>query len=156
MTAFADRGGWWVAGQVVVIFLAVWAFVAVGPRLDPPAALRWAVAAPLLAAAGWLWFGGLWALGTALTPFPEPLSDAGLITRGPYRWVRHPIYGAIVIGATALAVLRPGLWPLLAALALFAYFSTKAAFEERRLLARYPEYADYRREVRGRVLPFVG
>ena len=36
-------------------------------------------------------------LGTALTPTPVPIRGAGLRTGGAYRYVRHPIYSAVLL-----------------------------------------------------------
>ena len=67
---------------------------------------------PWLAIGYWLWLevaGGLiavWALATMpprqLRVFPEVATGAQLIRRGPYRWVRHPMYLSVLVTALAL------------------------------------------------------
>ena len=84
------------------------------------------------------------ALGPSLTPFPTPASRARLVTRGPFRLVRHPIYvgGTLVFAGLSLAF---SAWALLGTGALALFWLAKARHEERLLLERFPEYADYRR-----------
>jgi protein-S-isoprenylcysteine O-methyltransferase Ste14 len=78
----------------------------------------------------------------------------GLVTTGPYRFVRHPIYAAILLfvwtGVAANWSLRA------AALGLVATAMTvlRMLFEEALVIQQYPEYADYARRTR-RVIPFI-
>ena len=64
------------------------------------------------------------------------------IVQGIYRHLRHPMYsGAMLI----LLAMPQQTWNgLHLALAICAYFIIGARFEERRMLAAHPEYADYR------------
>ena len=41
------------------------------------------------------------------------------------------------------------------AIALFVFFDLKSRYEEKRLLRRFPDYVEYRREVGKRLIPFV-
>ena len=74
---------------------------------------------------------------------PEPKAGATLVTRGPYRWVRHPMYVALLLGMAAVAAqahspVQPLLWVVLAVALNF-----KAALEERLLATQWPDYAAY-------------
>lgn len=102
--------------------------------------LGFAVAAVGLAIAAW----GGWALRRSLTPFPTPAPDAQLVQGGPFRFLRHPIYvgGTLVFAGVSVAV---SAWGLIGTSALGLFWIAKARHEERLLLERYPEYADYRR-----------
>jgi protein-S-isoprenylcysteine O-methyltransferase Ste14 len=97
---------------------------------------------------------GLVALGRALTPFPHPREGAQLVTRGVYRFVRHPVYTGLLVGAFgwALAWLSGAGVAYSALLAVF--FDRKARREERWLRSRLPEYAAYERRVR-RFIPRI-
>lgn len=74
---------------------------------------------------------------------PEPKAGARLATRGPYRWIRHPMYSALMLAAAAVVVARPGLATLAGAAVLSAVLVAKALREERGLLAVDPGYRDY-------------
>ena len=93
-------------------------------------------------------------LGRGFTPYPKPLDTGELVETGPYRVVRHPVYGGgllfflgyslfssvpAVIGTAGLAVV----WAL------------KARVEEGFLAERYPGYHRYAERVRHRLIPFV-
>lgn len=148
-----SRGGAWVAGQFALI-AAIFVVAALSPGWSNGDTIRWAVAGTLGAGALTL---GVWsarALGPALTPFPRPREDVELVAAGPYRFVRHPIYTAVGLGAVALAV-GTSPWALIPAGALLALFDLKATREERWLEALGPAYDTYRRRVRWRFLPFV-
>lgn len=85
---------------------------------------------------------------------PEPRADGRLVCHGPYRWVRHPMYSAVLLLAAGAAV-RLASWPgLLLWIALVAVLVAKARLEERWLLQRYPAYAGYRKHT-WRLLPGV-
>jgi protein-S-isoprenylcysteine O-methyltransferase Ste14 len=100
---------------------------------------------------------GAWAartLGASLTPFPQPRADARLVTRGPFALVRHPIYLGGALFLVGCSLVRS--WVALALSAmLLVLWALKARVEERHLLERFPEYRDYCRSVRFRLLPFL-
>ena len=76
---------------------------------------------------------------------PEPKAGARLVTAGPYRWVRHPMYlGSVAIGLGA-CVAGPQVWRIVAWLVLSATLVAQARREEAGLLREFPGYADYRR-----------
>jgi protein-S-isoprenylcysteine O-methyltransferase Ste14 len=90
---------------------------------------------------------GLWAaarLGRGLTPSPLPNGQVGLVTRGPYRWVRHPMYTAVMAIAAAIAIRAGSIAVIAQTGALVVLFNVKARWEEDRLAATFPGYAAYR------------
>ena len=77
-----------------------------------------------------------------------------LVTSGPYRYVRHPIYSGIMLAMIGSAVTESPLWMLLFAL-YFAYFLFSARSEEKTMLAQFPEtYPAYRRRTK-MLIPLV-
>ena len=85
---------------------------------------------------------------------PEPKATAQLITTGPYRFIRHPMYSALLLAALAFVVagniwLKIGLWITLALV-----LSTKASFEEQLMGEKFFEYAAYRARSK-RFFPFL-
>lgn len=84
---------------------------------------------------------------------PVPKAGGRLITSGPYRQIRHPMYTAVLLGAAALAwVAHPAAW--LAWAALCAVLWTKASLEERWMAQQHPAYAAYRQRSR-RFVPWL-
>ena len=72
----------------------------------------------------------------------------GLVTRGPYRWVRHPVYLGELVSGLGIVIAKPH--PLV--LAIYATFVVlqylRTVFEERALAAAFPtEYPVYRARV---------
>lgn len=143
-------------GLVVVQFvlLALFAVVAVTTGESPDA---WG---------GWEWLGaglavvgailGAWgvaALGSALTPLPEPRRGTELVAVPPYRWVRHPIYSGLVFGMFGFALLLGTATGVVTAAIATGFFWLKAGYEESRLRQAVPGYAAYRWRVRGRLIP---
>ena len=81
-------------------------------------------------------------------------ADPELVTSGPYRFVRHPIYSGILVGVlgTALANNLIGLI-IVAILGVFFYYS--ASVEEKNLIATFPTaYPAYRTSTK-MLIPFV-
>ena len=92
-------------------------------------------------------------LGRSLTPGIEPLPGAPLVTRGPYRYVRHPIYLGVVLLCAGYTLLWTNVIVALAVtLMVWLYFEGKARAEERWLRRRYPDYEAYMRKVPRRVV----
>lgn len=77
-----------------------------------------------------------------------------LVTSGPYRLVRHPIYSGILIGVVGTAVALSWLWMLAVVLA-GVYFGYSATVEERYMSAQFPDtYPAYRRSTK-MLVPFI-
>lgn len=106
--------------------------------------------AVLLLLVGMLW--AIWSLAVLGCCFSTVPEVRGLVTRGPYQWVRHPIYlGEIV---ATLGVLLPVLSVF--HVAIFAIFCGlqlwRTQYEEDGLRATFPEYGDYRQRT-ARLVP---
>jgi protein-S-isoprenylcysteine O-methyltransferase Ste14 len=81
-------------------------------------------------------------------------TQGGLVTRGPYRYVRNPIYAAAwLIIWTGVAVHWSPMNGALAAVAAMLLL-VRIACEEPLLRSAYPEYAEYSRKT-ARLVPFV-
>ena len=85
---------------------------------------------------------------------PEPKKSGRLVTGGPYRFVRNPMYSAVLLFAAAEVVAYRDLWKIACWLALALVLLAKAMLEERGLRALFPGYAAYARRVR-RFIPGV-
>lgn len=103
-----------------------------------------------LALAVWarVYIGRNW--GMPMTRRDEP----ELVTTGPYRRVRHPIYTGIIVAAGGNA-LATSLWGLIAVVLLGAYFAYSATREEAFLAGQFPDtYPTYKRATK-MLVPFV-
>lgn len=78
----------------------------------------------------------------------------GIVTTGPYRFIRHPIYAAILYFVWAGVASHFSARALAAGLSATAAIVVRLAAEERLLVERYPEYRDYAARTR-RLIPFV-
>ena len=124
-------------------------------RLPLPPALRAIGAAP--AAAGLVLFAAMFRhLGLNVTSTSMPRANATLITTGPYRWIRHPMYSAALLLVIAAALFTANALVLAGGVAMFALLAARSRLEEARLVEKFGEdYLRYRRRT-GRFLPRRG
>ena len=85
---------------------------------------------------------------------PANPTAGGLVTTGPYRFMRHPIYTSVVIFCFAGALAHASLLATGLAFVILVGALIRMLLEERLLLARYPGYADYAARTK-RMLPYV-
>jgi protein-S-isoprenylcysteine O-methyltransferase Ste14 len=81
-------------------------------------------------------------------------TEGGVVTTGPYRFIRHPIYTAVCVIVLAGALSHPSVPAVGLAVLAWTGAIGRMLAEERLLLQRYPEYADYMARTR-RMIPFV-
>ena len=151
------RGGWRLRGVSLVIIVVASVVIR---RLHSSGGLT--IHSPVLEAVGTIVFvSGLafavWARihlgrnwGMPMTERAEP----ELVTSGPYRYIRHPIYTGILVGllGTALAI---NLYYLIAMAVVTGYFVFSANVEERNMTDAFPDqYPEYKAHTK-MLLPFV-
>lgn len=147
MSRFFQRGGVWVLMQSVLLAAVI--LLAAFYRRDGFHPLAVIAGAALLIIAAGVALAGALALGKNLTPFPKPGGQAQLVRHGIYAVIRHPLYASVIAGAIGWALVWQS-WPaLLVAVFLIPFFLAKARREERWMSDKFPEYADYKRQVRG-------
>ena len=77
--------------------------------------------------------------------YPTPRRHTTVVTGGPYRWIRHPMYVALMLMMVGIAGYN-GTWRnALGAMLVIVVVVTKAAIEESLMSAEFAEYAAYRR-----------
>jgi protein-S-isoprenylcysteine O-methyltransferase Ste14 len=148
---WGDRGGRWVAAQLVLMALVL-AFAALPPGWGDASILLAALGAALALVGGLLVVWAWRTLDRAATPFPLPRPGGRLVETGPYAFVRHPVYaGGIVFFVGFALASSPAVFVPLAALVVL--WRNKAALEEDLLEEKFPDYAEYRERVRGAFVP---
>jgi protein-S-isoprenylcysteine O-methyltransferase Ste14 len=140
-SSFIERGGAWVVvqGAIMTAILVLSMAFRVSP-FHPTLLVAGAIF--LLTGAGFA-IAGTWSLGSNLTPFPKPMSNAQLVRHGIYSRVRHPLYTGVTSLAAGWSLAWQSPSALAASLVLGLFFDIKARGEERWLREKFPDYAAY-------------
>jgi protein-S-isoprenylcysteine O-methyltransferase Ste14 len=110
-----------------------------------------ALAASVLACGLLLVVAGKVSLGRSLGIVP---ANRGIVCRGVYKFVRHPIYAGYLVSHAAFLASHLDLWNASVLVVTDASLLVRAIYEER-TLSRDQEYVNYQSRVRWRVLPGV-
>jgi protein-S-isoprenylcysteine O-methyltransferase Ste14 len=123
-------------------------------RLDLPTPLRWSGAGygtVSLALALWIFR----TIGKNITSTVETREEHHLVTDGPYRWVRHPLYTVGTSFFMSLGIVAANWFVGLASLAVLAMLLIRLPKEEEKLIERFgDEYRAYMKRT-GRLLPRI-
>lgn len=94
---------------------------------------------------------------TYLSPAVRVQTERGqtVVSTGPYRYVRHPMYAAFVLFAIGTALLLGSWYGLLGGLLLIGMVAWRAVQEERVLRDELEGYSAYMTRVRYRFVPFL-
>jgi protein-S-isoprenylcysteine O-methyltransferase Ste14 len=76
-----------------------------------------------------------------------------VIDAGPYHYVRHPMYCALIVLFIGLPLALASWLALVPAAAIAALFAVRTALEDRLLTSQLPGYGEYAARVRYRLLP---
>lgn len=93
----------------------------------------------------------VWSLVTLGFSFSIPPEDRGIVERGPYRFVRHPMYLGEILSLLGLCLAAENTWNWLALLLFVRLLMLRIAAEENVL----SKYEPYRKSVRWRMLPGI-
>ena len=107
---------------------------------QPGGIQRWA--GDVLVAAGTAW--AVWSLRSLGRSVAVLAQARVLVDRGPYRWVRHPLYTGEIVSSLGLALLAGSLAALAVWLGLCLLQAYRALREEQLLMAAMPAYRGYR------------
>ena len=133
-----------VAGTWALVLLAFGASVEMNPLLVPLSNILL-----LLGITTSVW--SITMLGRCFSVLPEV---RGLVVRGPYRWVRHPLYLGEILGAAGMILPIAGVFQLVV-FGLFVLLQfTRTHYEEANLLDVFPEYKGYQQRT-WRLLPGI-
>jgi protein-S-isoprenylcysteine O-methyltransferase Ste14 len=99
-----------------------------------------------------------WAIATMqldnLKVTPSPGEDARLVTNGPYRLIRHPMYTSLLLFMLPLVVGEFSLLRLILGVLLLIDLVVKLNYEEHLLVKKFPQYGGYRHKT-SRMVPFI-
>lgn len=122
--------------------------------LPLPLWLRW-IGIGFTALAGALLVWTFQSLGKNLTDTVVTRREHSLVTSGPYRWVRHPLYLACGLGVVGGSVATANWFFAIVGTIVLTLLVRRTRIEEARLVERFgDEYRNYMRHV-GRFLPWI-
>lgn len=85
---------------------------------------------------------------------PTVKKDSELVTSGPYRIIRHPMYIAQIIAVIPLIIDYFSWYRLLAFTVLLITLLIKIQYEEKQLVAHFPSYSDYKKKTY-KLIPYI-
>jgi len=74
---------------------------------------------------------------------------------GPYAFVRHPMYSAIIMWCVAVAMVLPSVQVAIVSGAVAVVIVVRTVLEDTMLARELAGYAEYRRSVRWRLVPYI-
>jgi protein-S-isoprenylcysteine O-methyltransferase Ste14 len=94
---------------------------------------------------------------TYLSPAVRIQTDRGqiVVSTGPYRYVRHPLYAAFILYAVGTALLLGSAYGLFGAALLTGLIAWRAVHEEQVLKNELSGYSDYTIRVKYRFIPYL-
>jgi protein-S-isoprenylcysteine O-methyltransferase Ste14 len=114
-----------------------------------------AILGDLLLLLGWLGILAVFRANSYAAATIQVTSGQTVISTGPYALVRHPMYAAALVMLLGIPVALGSWWGALVVVALVPALGWRLIDEERLLLRDLDGYAEYRRKVRWRLIPYI-
>jgi len=87
-------------------------------------------------------------LGRNLSPFPRPMNNSNLVTKGIYRFTRHPMYYSLIFISFGVFITKLSIYYLFLLISLILIIKFKIALEEQYLKNKFKNYLLYKNEVK--------
>ena len=87
-------------------------------------------------------------LGRNLSPFPRPINNSNLVTKGIYRFVRHPMYYSLIFISFGFFIIKLSIYYLFLSITLSLIIKLKIVLEEQYLKTKFKNYLLYKNEVK--------
>ena len=87
-------------------------------------------------------------LGRNLSPFPRPIINSNLVTKGIYRFMRHPMYYSLIFISFGVFITKLSIYYLFLSTSLTLIIKFKIDLEDQYLKNKYKNYLFYKNEVK--------
>ena len=87
-------------------------------------------------------------LGRNLSPFPRPLKNSNLVTKGIYGFTRHPMYYSLIFISFGVFITKLSIYYLFLSISLVLIIKFKIDLEEQYLKNKFKNYLLYKNEVK--------
>ena len=87
-------------------------------------------------------------LGRNLSPFPRPIYNSNLVTKGIYRFTRHPMYYSLIFISFGFFITKLSIYYLFLSTSLILIIKFKIALEEQYLKNKFKNYFLNKNEVK--------
>ena len=87
-------------------------------------------------------------LGRNLSPFPKPINNSKLVTKGIYRFTRHPMYYSLIFISIGVFIIKLSIYYLILTISLALIIKFKISLEEKYLMHKFKNYLLYKNEVK--------
>ena len=87
-------------------------------------------------------------LGRNLSPFPRPINNSKLVTKGIYRFTRHPMYYSLIFISFGVFITKLSIYYLFLSTSLILIIKFKIDLEEQYLKNKFKNYLFYKNEVK--------
>jgi len=87
-------------------------------------------------------------LGRNLSPFPRPIKNSNLVTKGIYRITRHPMYYSLIFISFGVFITKLSIYYLFVLTSLILIIKFKIDLEEQYLKNKFKNYLFYKNEVK--------